>query len=273
MKAYDCTQYGDEVLTQGSVVMVCIEPVSSAIADGFRMNYVQEFKFVRPETNYTQWAVQNKEAVEPFSKLTCVQGSTQCVIEVFLLAGFYTGSGVVDAIGTATMQLGTYNGGSSRRVLESQEEELVKNLRRRRWENYDDDDQDRSLQAGTVHEISVKLPVKGNDGDVEGGMYSLGPDGNYQIDDDELQDFIGGSSLLKKFEYLLNNAAAVTDAMAMDESVRVTDSGATPDTSAETRSSSYIATVWILVLMGLNFLALVVLAFQASPCKKSKLYL
>eukprot|EP00529_Nitzschia_sp_RCC80_P024883 CAMPEP_0113465512 /NCGR_PEP_ID=MMETSP0014_2-20120614/13778_1 /TAXON_ID=2857 /ORGANISM="Nitzschia sp." /LENGTH=524 /DNA_ID=CAMNT_0000357673 /DNA_START=426 /DNA_END=2000 /DNA_ORIENTATION=+ /assembly_acc=CAM_ASM_000159 len=290
LKAYDCTQYGDNVLTQGTVVKVCIEPVSAAIADGFRMRHVTYFKFVRPETNFTQWAVQDTVGVEPFSSLTCQQGSTQCVIEVFLLAGFYTSPGTIDASGSATMQLGE---ATSRRTLEEMRS-------RRTWSEHqgggsgderpssasalrgpstptrslqeDDDAAEEGLQSAIEQEILIKLPVRGRDDSLAGGGLTYGPDGEVEINPDDFEDFIMDAPLIKKWEYLLNNDAAVTEAESYIINSAAGTSGATSG-EKESATPSYIASIAILVLIGLNLLALIMLAFQSRRCQNTKLYL
>mmetsp|Transcript_52702 Transcript_52702/g.127769 ORF Transcript_52702/g.127769 Transcript_52702/m.127769 type:complete len:556 (+) Transcript_52702:412-2079(+) len=288
LKAYDCTQYGDNVLTQGSVVKVCIEPVSAAIADGFRMRHVTYFKFVRPETNYTQWAVKDTLGVEPFSSLTCQQGSTQCVIEVFLLAGFYTSPGTIDASGSATMQLGN---ATSRRTLEEMSS-------RRTWSEsqgdsgyyersssasalrgpsaptrslqQDEDGAEEGVPSAIEQEILIKLPVRGRDDSLAGGGLTYGPDGEVAINPDDFEDFIMEASLIKKWEYLLNTDAAVAEA----ESSIIASGDASGDAANSTEATpSYIASIAILVLIGLNLVALIMLTFQSRRCQNSKLYL
>lgn len=118
LRAKDCTDYGEAAgPLPGSVVRLCIEPVPSAVLAGYRMSAVPHFKFARPDSNYTQWTVRDSVAVEPFSQLFCIPGEIQCVIEVFLLAGFYTSSGTIEAVGEAVMQLGTAQPQQGRRSI------------------------------------------------------------------------------------------------------------------------------------------------------------
>ena len=307
LKAYDCTQYGDNVLTQGSVVKVCIEPVPGAITDGFRMRHVSFFKFVRPETNYTQWAVQDQVGVEPFSSLTCNRGSTQCVIEVFLLAGFYTSPGTIDASGSATMQLGEATGRSRLLVDEMRQRRNYNNNNIDEKENSvgehytraasssssssssalrgpppvstrslqdaaapndgAGDEEEEGVVSSIEQEILIKLRVTDDGASLGaggGGGITYGPDGQIEIDPDDVEDFVMDAPLIKKWEYLLNNDAALKEA----ESYMINNND-----NKEAVTPSYIASIVILVLIGLNFLALIMLAFQNRRCQHSRLYL
>jgi hypothetical protein len=42
---FDCSRDAGKAKGQGSVVRVCIEPSATAIADGFRMKHIENFKF------------------------------------------------------------------------------------------------------------------------------------------------------------------------------------------------------------------------------------
>ena len=83
----------------------------AAVLDGFRMQAIENFRYEKPSINVTQDAIVDRvESSNTLSRLICVRGQVQCTIENMLTAPFYIELGSVDAIGVATMQLGTYNG-------------------------------------------------------------------------------------------------------------------------------------------------------------------
>jgi len=115
MRAFDCSQNSGKAKGQGQVVRVCIEPDPRAVAEGYRMRYINSFKFRKEsKTNngkapkvVEQDAVVNRgNAKDKLSRLSCERGRTQCLIETMLKAQFYDGDGIVSAVGTATMQYG-----------------------------------------------------------------------------------------------------------------------------------------------------------------------
>ena len=135
LQAFDCSETTDTI-SQGMVIRVCLEPNPEAIADGFRMKYIEYFKYVKNATEVggddgiTQDAVVDRvEASNGFSRLTCDRGSTQCSVETLLLGSFYAGTGTVDAYGLATMQFGDQSTddalpAGSRRSLQEQTDEV-----------------------------------------------------------------------------------------------------------------------------------------------------
>lgn len=110
LRAYDCTVSPTGVLTQGMVIRVCIEPIQEAIMDGFRMNAIEWFTYSKISQNITQEAVVDQiQAPNELTRLSCVQGTSQCVVETMLFGAFFSGNGTVEASGLATMQLGTHS--------------------------------------------------------------------------------------------------------------------------------------------------------------------
>jgi hypothetical protein len=238
------------------------------------------FKFVRTDTNYTQWSVQNSTQVEPFSRLTCERASVQCVIEVFLLAGFYTGEGTIEATGEARMQLGIATSDRRRRLDRNlimtddghRDQDQGRHFRLRRKSRAlqvgsgGDDDGSSAVAAepsptDITEQLVVPLQVAAGDGN-DGPAVAVGADG-VEIDEDDLLRYImDNTNWLKKWEYLLNPDEvidAVTSAIVYGQEV--------------TNGTSYTVSIIILVLIVLNLVALLMLAFQHHRCKGTRLYL
>ncbi|OEU06626.1 hypothetical protein FRACYDRAFT_254177 [Fragilariopsis cylindrus CCMP1102] len=114
---------------QGTLLRLCVQPKPNALISGFRMkaieNYRYETKVVNEEGSgggeeeeeqqqLVQYAVEDRVQTEKndLTRLTCIRGQGQCVIETLLNAAFYSQQREVYGKGTVTYQLGQEDGGT-----------------------------------------------------------------------------------------------------------------------------------------------------------------
>ena len=107
---------------QGTLLRLCVQPKPNALISGFRMkaieNYRYETKVVNEEggeeeeQQIVQYAVEDRVQTEKndLTRLTCIRGQGQCVIETLLNAAFYSQQREVYGKGTVTYQLGQEDG-------------------------------------------------------------------------------------------------------------------------------------------------------------------
>jgi hypothetical protein len=108
---------------QGTLLRLCVQPKPNALISGFRMkaieNYRYETKVVNEEggeeveeQQIVQYAVEDRVQTEKndLTRLTCIRGQGQCVIETLLNAAFYSQQREVYGKGTVTYQLGQDDG-------------------------------------------------------------------------------------------------------------------------------------------------------------------
>ena len=110
---------------QGTLLRLCVQPKPNALISGFRMkaieNYRYETKVVNEEggggeeveeQQLVQYAVENRVQTtkNDLTRLTCIRGQGQCVIETLLNAAFYSQQREVYGKGTVTYQLGQEDG-------------------------------------------------------------------------------------------------------------------------------------------------------------------
>jgi hypothetical protein len=153
LRAFDCTDNQGGILSQGTVIRICIEPSQDAIMRGFRMQAIEWFTFskvsVSSSANVTQEAVVDRVAADDLTRMTCVQGTTQCSVETMLYGAFFDGDGSLVASGLATMQLGTHT--TRRRMV----------LRT----NGNTNNNDRALQETVSREFELDIQVKPSNDD------------------------------------------------------------------------------------------------------------
>jgi hypothetical protein len=106
-------------INQGTVVKVCVEPDSEAIADGIKMRSIDDFTWTRSTPNVVnQPAIigRNVVANNQLTTLDCLPGDAICTFDTILFAAFYTTPGAVLGSGVASMQFGTTDNGVGRRL-------------------------------------------------------------------------------------------------------------------------------------------------------------
>ena len=96
------------VLSQGSLITVCIRPNAVGLVDGIKMRTLDAFVWTRGET--IQAAVDSGIAASnlltTFDETTC-SGGDYCQFSSILFAAFYSTAGQVSGSGVASMQFGT----------------------------------------------------------------------------------------------------------------------------------------------------------------------
>jgi hypothetical protein len=183
LNAYDCTDIQDDgMLSQGEVIRVCIEPFPDAIRDGFCMLAIEWYTYTKfyyildietnttTSTNVTQVVVVDREvSTNGLSRLTCVQGTTQCSIETMLYGKFFDSDGDVIATGLATIQLGdhvdiTRTRTRTRRMMMLKTTTNSNNNNNNNYYYYDRALQDNAL-AGTIsEEFDLSIQVESSEG-------------------------------------------------------------------------------------------------------------
>jgi hypothetical protein len=124
--AYDCTDdpIGNTKSKrkgkgQGSLLRLCVQPQANALLSGFRMRAVENFRYETKEEEeeggeekIVQYAVESRGQTKKndLTRLTCIRGQGQCVIETLLSAAFYSQHREVYGKGTVTYQLGQDDG-------------------------------------------------------------------------------------------------------------------------------------------------------------------
>jgi hypothetical protein len=95
------------VLSQGSLITVCIRPNAAGLLDGIKMRTLDAFVWTRGAT--TQAAVDSGIAADnlltTFDEITC-SGGDYCQFSSILFAAFYNTAGQVSGSGVASMQFG-----------------------------------------------------------------------------------------------------------------------------------------------------------------------
>ena len=119
---------------QGSLVRVCVRPNEEARNDGIYMRSIDDFIF---ERDYGGWIGLNqqiaikdgKEADNLLTVLYCTSGDAVCAFDTILMAIFYRLPGSVQGSGVASMQFGSSQPSSGRRLRSVQaraaQEDLV----------------------------------------------------------------------------------------------------------------------------------------------------
>jgi hypothetical protein len=243
--------------------------------------------------------------------LTCVPGQTQCVIQTYLLAGFYTSSGTINASGTATMQFGTASTSSGtnpvrqrrnrRRYLvvdeeedhdheDRKEEEEGRQSQYHRSSLSSSSSSIRSLQGLEEATTIAATPSEQDDNDEDDDkpsppssvtqniMLTLDVeegtnDVNQQPWDVDSNDIDAISLLLSEEEYKNLPLLKKWELLLNPNAVIDIVAALSTTATAAAPTPSYIISVVILVLMILNVLALMMLIFQHRRCRNTKLYL
>lgn len=111
VKSYFCIP-GNKRITQGTVIQICIEPLPSAILDGFRITAVESLFYEKPTAELYQDAVINRKqtTTNELSVLICPVGAKQCIVQTMLYARFYAFEEEIVARGTVTFQFGENDG-------------------------------------------------------------------------------------------------------------------------------------------------------------------
>jgi hypothetical protein len=125
--AYDCTddpignsknQGKAKGKAQGTLLRLCVQPKTDALLSGFRMRAIENYRYETKEEEGSGIETLVQHAVESrgqttkndLSRLTCIRGQGQCVIETLLSAAFYSQQRAVYGKGTVTYQLGQDDG-------------------------------------------------------------------------------------------------------------------------------------------------------------------
>jgi len=111
VKSYFCIP-GNKRITQGTVIQICIEPLPSAILDGFRITGVDSLFYEKPTAGLYQDAVINRKqtTTNELTVLFCSVGAVQCIVQTMLYARFYAFEEEIIARGTVTFQFGENDG-------------------------------------------------------------------------------------------------------------------------------------------------------------------
>jgi hypothetical protein len=166
------------------VIRVCIEPVPEAIRDGFRMVAIEWYTYTKvyytldTETNTTTSTSVTQEVVvdrvvstNGLSRLTCIQGTTQCSVDTMLYASFFSSDGDVVANGLATIQLGDHIDIARTRARRMMMLRTTTNSNSNTNNNYYDRAlQDTTLPATVSEEFNLPIQVKSSDGNNGGSI-------------------------------------------------------------------------------------------------------
>jgi hypothetical protein len=111
VQSYFCIP-GNKRITQGTVIQICIEPLPSAVLDGFRITGVDNLFYEKPAAGLFQDAVINRKqtTTNELSALFCSVGAVQCIVQTMLYARFYAFEEEIIARGQVTFQFGENDG-------------------------------------------------------------------------------------------------------------------------------------------------------------------
>ena len=90
---------------------MCVEVTEETLADGLYIDYIDEFRWIRNNTNglddITQWVIRNGELTEPLISIyACDPPTIICDFSTFMWSVFFRSPGTAIGVGTARLAFG-----------------------------------------------------------------------------------------------------------------------------------------------------------------------